>query len=144
MPWHHQVLDLAIRRSSRLIMRSCSWRLCTCSRFCWSSTRRTSRHVSSTARLSLRCSSSIASSTRSFFLCSGQPCAFRLFSGRSSDLQARGAYGEQPPQGSPSLTKHGVTFQYRAFGRGGVRGERVNKGELEKREEERRKVREEG
>lgn len=99
-------LDLAIIFSSRPIMRSCSWRLCTCSRFCWSSTRRTSRHVSSMARLSLRCSSSMASSSRSFFFCRWQLCPLRLFPGRSSDLegQCRRVDGGPRSQGSARLT----------------------------------------
>lgn len=54
--------------SSRFIIRSCSCRHWTWSRFCWCRARRTSRHVSSMARLDLLCCCSMACITRSFFL----------------------------------------------------------------------------
>lgn len=115
--------DLATIFSSRLIMRSCSCRLCTWRRFCWSSTRRTSRHVSSMARLSLRCSSSMASSSRSFFLCKWQLCTLRLFTGRSSDLEGQCRRGDGGPQGRgsarPTLpTAAADTWEAEALGSG--------------------------
>lgn len=54
--------------SRRFIIRSCSCRHWTWSRFCWCRARRTSLHVSSMARLDLFCCCSMACITRSFFL----------------------------------------------------------------------------
>lgn len=71
--------------SKRFIIRSWSWRLCTCRKFCWCITRRTSWHASSTARLNLRCSCSIASKIRSFFRRSDTCDSLRLL--RGCDLQ---------------------------------------------------------